>query len=357
MSAARQELSGNVRNSPGELESRKKAWSARLASAGPGCASLLSSALAEEEDGVVAEAIELALLESREGASADPLLRALERRGLGANGALVRSVGALGGERGTRLLLGLLDELDREWAKVERAVRGPERISRIRQLAEVRFALIEALGLGADPAGLERLFAMLGKLEPTEYGSAVRASVRASIRCALERTPDQGEEAERAAGVVSRALGELRGEALAEMLDEIDDRRSPGLLAAIGRILDRTSALRALSPEPATERRAAVAALRVFVVGGQRPPDPAAIALVTGLLDDPDEAIRLVAASDLGASGEVSSIPRLIDALERDPSAAVRSEARTALVKLGGGVDRGDARAWREWWNAGRPRG
>lgn len=75
-------------------------------------------------------------------------------------------------------------------------------------------------------------------------------------------------------------------------------------------------------------------------------------------LGDADRAVREAAAEGLAQLEDPASIPALINYLERSEREADVGgvgTARRALRALSGGVERRDARAWREWWRSRPP--
>jgi len=324
---------------------------ARLADLGPAAAPALAAALAREESEAVAGAIARGLRAFPSAVPAGPLVEALDRRRFAAVPALVRATGTFGGEAGARLVGSLLDESEREVEKLA-SRRTREAREAVEALRVFREAAVDALGESGSASSLERLFAML-----SEPGSGARIAgpdperVREAAGAALRRAVGRAVEPADIDRPLGAALARSRGPTLAALLRAAGGLRLPCLVPAARRALEEAGGLAIDAADGAALRRAAADALRPFAIGRDGPPERAAFTLYVSLLDaDDDEALRLGIAIDLGRAGDLAAVPRLIDAYERDPSAAVRKQAHASLVRLAGGENLGDPAAWRDWY-------
>lgn len=83
--------------------------------------------------------------------------------------------------------------------------------------------------------------------------------------------------------------------------------------------------------------------------------DPEGLLLLTALLADAEAEVRLEAARGCGALADCWPVAPLIDLLEKDADAKVKTEARKALEAISGHRDYKDEVAkWRAWWEVER---
>jgi len=132
----------------------------------------------------------------------------------------------------------------------------------------------------------------------------------------------------------------------AELLGELPHagRAEPGIRQALA---ERISA----DPEWVVRARAALAAGSRGARDRELAPWRA---LLVGALADPDPSVVRSAAEGLATLGDPSSVPALIEALDRTARAAEMGPARAiqeALVELTGLEGTTGASAWRHWWS------
>jgi len=190
-----------------------------------------------------------------------------------------------------------------------------------------------------------------GRAGPAEVTAT--ALVREIRRQLLLGAATEPAERARAADAAREALAALPPRLLTVALEEAAglplDLLAPCVERAL--LLSRPPPLPAVRPDPAPSlalRRAVGEALCHAVTDADAPLDPRALRLVRGLLDEPDDGVRMLVLEHIDGCAKTGVPLVLVDLLEGDPAPEIRARALAALRRIARGVDHGDdAALWR----------
>jgi HEAT repeat protein len=258
------------------------------------------------------------------GESRDALVRALDDRGtIVAAERRVQRVGTVGRASAAELL--------GRCALVRS--RGPLIGLLAHRSAEVRLVGVRALGRLRDPSAVAPLLAMVDAERSVPAAVVTQALVRIGPRGIeeLRAAVRYGSPAERA--VAAEALGLQRAvEAVPELLAGLDDEhvgvrsRAAGALGRIGDPRARDPLLRAVTVD------GPLRIVAVHALGDLG--DPGAVAILSGLLDDPRHEVASAAAGALARCGP-SGLGALRESSEGHDQSARQAAAALAVAGLG----------------------